>query len=79
MSVFRAPELEGDVALHFAPKGNRNLVLWDKTSAARQTLGKTDLRWRGVVYDVYMMQMVTGFKPVLSPPPGVPLYVAAPN
>ena len=76
---FREPALEGNVALYVAPEGNRNLVLWDRTNATRQTVGKVDLAWRGVIYDVYMLQKVTGFKPVLSPPPGDPLYVAAPN
>ena len=76
---FRAPVLDGDTALYVAPKGNRNLVLWDKTSAARQTVGETDLTWRGVTYDVYLLQKVTGLKPVLAPPRGDPLYVAAPN
>jgi 4-amino-4-deoxy-L-arabinose transferase-like glycosyltransferase len=76
---FRDPGIEGDVALYVAPEGNRNLVLWEKTNAARQTVGKVDLSWRGVIYDVYMLQKVTAFKPVLSPPPGNPLYVAAPN
>ena len=70
---------QGDIALYVAPKGNRNLVLWDKTSAARQTVGKIDLSWRGVTYDVYLLQKVTGLKPVLAPPPGDPFYVAAPN
>jgi hypothetical protein len=76
---FRAPTLDGDVALYVAPEGNRSLVLWDRTNAQRQTIGKVDLAWRGVIYDVYMLQKVTGFKPVLSPPPGDPCYVAAPN
>jgi 4-amino-4-deoxy-L-arabinose transferase-like glycosyltransferase len=76
---FRDPALEGDAALYVAPEGNRNLALWDMTSAIRQTVGKVDLSWRGVSYDVYMLQKVTGFKPVLAPPPGDPFYVAAPN
>ncbi len=76
---FHAPALDGNVALYVAPEGNRNLVLWDKTGAQRQTVGKVDLAWRGVIYDVYMLQKVTGFKPVLSPPPSDPLYFAAPN
>jgi 4-amino-4-deoxy-L-arabinose transferase-like glycosyltransferase len=76
---FRDPTLEGGIALYVAPKGNRNLVLWDRTNAQRQTVGETDLTWRGAVYDVYELQKVTGLRPVLSPPPGDPLYVAAPN
>jgi 4-amino-4-deoxy-L-arabinose transferase-like glycosyltransferase len=76
---FRDPALEGDPALYVAPEGNRNLALWDRTSAIRQTVGKVDLSWRGVTYDVYMLQKVTGFKPVLAPPPGDSFYVAAPN
>jgi 4-amino-4-deoxy-L-arabinose transferase-like glycosyltransferase len=76
---FRKPVLDGDTALYVAPKGNRNLVLWDRTSATRQTVGETDLTWRGVIYDVYTLQKVTGFKPALAPPPGDPFYVAAPN
>ena len=71
--------LDSDVALYVAPEGNRSLALWDKTNATRQTVGKVDLAWRGVIYDVYTLQKVTGFKPVLSPPPDDPLYVAAPN
>jgi hypothetical protein len=76
---FREPALDGDVALYVAPIGNRNLLLWDKTDAKRQTLGEADLSWRGVTYDVYTLQKVTGLKPTLSPPPGDPLYAAAPN
>ncbi|HEY1983548.1 MAG TPA: glycosyltransferase, partial [Xanthobacteraceae bacterium] len=76
---FRTPALEADTALYVAPKGNRSLVLWDKTSAVRQTVGEADLTWRGVTYDVYMLQKVTGLRPVLSPPLGDPLYTAAPN
>ena len=76
---FRAPLLDGDVALYVAPEGNRNLILLDKTSAVRQAVGKVDLAWRGVTYDVYTLQKVAGYKPVLSPPPGDPFYVAAPN
>jgi 4-amino-4-deoxy-L-arabinose transferase-like glycosyltransferase len=76
---FRDPKLDGDTALYVAPKGNRNLVLWDKTSAVLQTIGQADLSWRGVTYDVYELQKVTGFRPVLSPSPGDPFYVAAPN
>jgi hypothetical protein len=76
---FREPTLEGAVALYVAPEGNRNLALWDKTNAQRQTVGEVDLSWRGVTYDVYILQKVTGFKPVLSPPPGDPFYVAAPQ
>jgi 4-amino-4-deoxy-L-arabinose transferase-like glycosyltransferase len=76
---FRAPILDGDVALYVAPEGNRNLALWDRTNAMRHTVGNVDLAWRGVTYDVYIMQKVTGFKPALFPPPGDPLYVAAPN
>jgi 4-amino-4-deoxy-L-arabinose transferase-like glycosyltransferase len=76
---FRAPMLDGEVALYVAPEGNRNLVLWDRTNAKRQTVGKVDLAWRGVIYDVYALEKVTGFRPVLSPPPGDPLYFAAPN
>jgi 4-amino-4-deoxy-L-arabinose transferase-like glycosyltransferase len=76
---FRDPTLDGDTALYVAPKGNRNLVLWNGTSALRQTVGQADLSWRGITYDVYELQKVTGFRPVLSPPPGDPLYVAAPN
>ena len=48
-------------------------------SLRRQTVGETDLTWRGVIYDVYMLQKVTGFHPVLSPPSGDPLYIAVPN
>jgi hypothetical protein len=76
---FREPALRGDIALYVAPKGNRNLILWNKTGAERQTVGEADLSWRGITYDVYVLQKINGLKPVLSPPPGDPFYVAAPN
>jgi 4-amino-4-deoxy-L-arabinose transferase-like glycosyltransferase len=76
---FREPALDGDIALYVAPEGNRNLTLWDRTHATRQTVGKVDLAWRGVIYDTYSLQKVTGSQPVLSPPRGDDFYVASPQ
>jgi 4-amino-4-deoxy-L-arabinose transferase-like glycosyltransferase len=76
---FRAAPIDGPVGLYVAPQGSRNIVLWDRTSAARQTVGSAELVWRGFRYDVYSFQKLTGWKPAPSLAPVDPLYVASPN
>jgi len=41
--------------------------------------GGIEPSWRGVVYDAYTFQKVTGWTPVLSPGRGDPLFEARPN
>ena len=52
---------------------------WNATGAKLQPVGGADLVWRGVVYDAYTFQKVTGWTPVLSPARGDPLFEARPN
>jgi 4-amino-4-deoxy-L-arabinose transferase-like glycosyltransferase len=76
---FRKPVLDGPVGLYVAPRDTPRHALLDNTSAVRETVGEADLMWRGFRYDVYELQKLTGWKPVLSPGPGQVFYVASPN
>jgi 4-amino-4-deoxy-L-arabinose transferase-like glycosyltransferase len=75
----RNPDLDGTVGLYVAPKDNPRAGVWNGTGATLQAVGQADLAWRGIVYDVYAFQKVTGWKAVFSPAPGDPLYEARPN
>lgn len=75
----RNPVLDGAVGLYVAPKDTPRAAAWSGSGATLQALGQTDLAWRGTTYDVYAYEKVTGWKPVLSPPPGSPLFEARPN
>jgi len=48
--------------------------LWASTSAVREPLERVDRIWRGIVMDTYALEKLTGWTPVLSPPPSSPLY-----
>jgi len=76
---FREPVLDGPVGLYVAPQNNRQRALLDNAGAALETVGEADLMWRGFRYDVYTLQKLTGWKPVLSPAAGDPFYVTKPN
>lgn len=76
---FREPVLDGPAGLYVAPSDTPRQALLDNTGAVRETVGEADLMWRGFRYDVYELQKLTGWKPVLSPGPGEVFYVASPN
>lgn len=76
---FQSPALPGPAGLYVAPKDTPRTAHWNGTGAKLQPVGSADLAWRGVVYDTYVFQRVTDWKPVFSPPPGDPLYEARPN
>jgi 4-amino-4-deoxy-L-arabinose transferase-like glycosyltransferase len=76
---FREPALDGPIALYVAPMYDRRRALLNHTGAVLETVGEADLTWRGFRYDVYALQKLTGWKPVLSPAPGDAFYVASPN
>jgi hypothetical protein len=73
------PVLDGPAGLYVAPKGTARDVAWNGSGATLQGVGQADLAWRGITYDVYAFQKVTGWQPVFSPPSGSPLYEARPN
>jgi 4-amino-4-deoxy-L-arabinose transferase-like glycosyltransferase len=76
---FAEPTLEGPVGLYVAPQDDPEAAILSKTSARLQPAGETDLTWRGVVYDTYLFQKLTDWKPVLSPPPNDPFAAAHPH
>lgn len=76
---FRKPTLDGPVGLYVASKSDRHRALLDRAGAMLETVGEADLTWRGFRYDVYALQKLTGWKPVLSPAPDDDFYVARPN
>jgi hypothetical protein len=76
---FRNPVLPGPAGLYVAPKDSPRTIHWNATGAKLQPVGGSDLVWRGVVYDAYTFQKVTGWTPVLSPTRGDPLFEARPN
>ena len=75
---FREPEL-GPVGLYIASNDQRRYVGWDATTAVLEPLATADLTWRGFTYDTYLMEKLSGWKPVLSPPPGDPIYASRPH
>jgi 4-amino-4-deoxy-L-arabinose transferase-like glycosyltransferase len=75
---FREPEL-GPVGLYIASNDQRRYGGWDATTAVLEPLATADLTWRGFTYDTYLMEKLSGWKPVLSPPPGDPIYASRPH
>lgn len=74
---WRPPDLSrvtGRNALYVAPVGKVDERFWEATSAVREPLKTIDRTWRGVVYESYVVQKVSGLVPDLAPAPGSPLY-----
>ena len=75
----READIAGPVGLYIAPKDESWSEIWGTTIAVLEPAGQTDLSWRGVRYDTYRMQELTNWKPMLSPPPGDPLFKSVPH
>jgi hypothetical protein len=69
----------GPIGLYVAPQDETWSELWGTTTARLDPVAVVDLSWRDVRYDTYVMQELTNWKPVLSPPPGDPLFVGRPH
>jgi hypothetical protein len=74
---WRAPDLArivGRNAIYVAPASKADERIWTETKAVREPLKTIDRSWRGVVYDTYVLQKVSGLVPDLAPSPESPFY-----
>ncbi len=69
----------GPVGLLVARADDKNATILQPTTAVLKPVEDVDLIWRGVRYDTYSVQALTNWRPILSPPPGDPLYVRLPH
>jgi len=77
---FGIPDADiGPIGLYVAQQDETWNDMWNTTTARLDPAGFVDLSWRGVRYDTYVMQTLTNWKPVLSPPPGDPLFASRPH
>jgi 4-amino-4-deoxy-L-arabinose transferase-like glycosyltransferase len=69
----------GPAGLYVAAKNEIRSEVWGNTTAILEPVGQAELTWRGTRYDTYLMQKLTNWRPVLSPPPGAPLQKSVPH
>jgi hypothetical protein len=69
----------GPIGLYVAEQGETWNDMWNTTTARLDPVGVVDLSWRGVRYGRYVMQKLTNWKPVLSPPSDDPLFFSRPH
>ncbi len=72
-------DISGPAGLYIASKGEPASEILRTTTAVLEPLGLVDLTWRGTCYETYRMQKLTNWRPVLSPPPGDPLFASRPH
>jgi Dolichyl-phosphate-mannose-protein mannosyltransferase len=66
--------IRGHAGLYVAREPDNANPVWASTTAVREPLERVERRWRGTVMDTYALEKLTGWTPVLSPPPDSPLY-----
>jgi 4-amino-4-deoxy-L-arabinose transferase-like glycosyltransferase len=76
---FAEPALEGPVGLYVGSNGDPDAKILARTSARLENVGEIDLTWRGVSYETYFFEKLTGWKPLLSPPADDPFAQAHPH
>jgi 4-amino-4-deoxy-L-arabinose transferase-like glycosyltransferase len=76
---FAEPKLVGPVGLCVTSRSDPEAAILSKTSAKLEPVGEINLTWRGTAYDTYLLQKLTNWKPVLSPPPDDPFARAYPH
>jgi 4-amino-4-deoxy-L-arabinose transferase-like glycosyltransferase len=72
-------DIVGPAGLYIVAINETRSDIWAATTAVLEPVRQVDLTWRGARYDTYLMQKLTNWKPVLSPPPGDPLFIGAPH
>jgi 4-amino-4-deoxy-L-arabinose transferase-like glycosyltransferase len=74
---FRDPGMNlinGHTGLYVAREPDQTNPVWAATTAVRTPLAQVERSWRGTVMDTYTLEKLTGWTPVLAPPPDSPLY-----
>ncbi len=74
---FRAPDMNriaGHTGLYVSRAALVGDMAWSMTTAVRKPVRTIEQHWRGVVVDTYVLETISGWSPVLTPPPQSPLY-----
>jgi hypothetical protein len=74
---FRDPRIESirdKTGLYVARYPDQLNPVWAFTTAVRTPLGQVERIWRGTVMDIYTLEKLTGWTPVLAPPRDSPLF-----
>ncbi|HEU0082465.1 MAG TPA: glycosyltransferase family 39 protein [Bradyrhizobium sp.] len=74
---FRDPGIESirdKTGLYVARYPDQLNPVWAFTTAVRTPLGQVERIWRGTVMDIYTLEKLTGWTPVLAPPRDSPLF-----
>ncbi|MET4262464.1 4-amino-4-deoxy-L-arabinose transferase-like glycosyltransferase [Bradyrhizobium sp. S3.12.5] len=74
---FRDPGMDrirGQTGIYIGRQPDDHSPLWESIPARRETLGRVERRWRGVLIDTYTIDKLSGWTPELSPPKDSPLF-----